>query len=181
MSKIIDTNTLKPFLENPNREYHPRELSRLLKISPTTAGKFLESLKKQNYLLKRKERGHLLYRANTDNEAYRDLKTHYNITKIKKSGLVDHLISEYNYPKTIILFGSYAKAENTPESDIDLFIASEITKEPNLKKFEKKLGCEIQLFCANKKKFNQMKENSKELLNNILNGKILYGYIEAFQ
>ncbi len=181
MSKKIDTYTLKPFIENPNREYHLRELSRLLKISPTTVGKNLESLKKENYLLKRKDRGHLLYRANTDSDAYKDTKTYYNITRIKKSGLIDFLTNEYNYPKTIILFGSYAKAENTPQSDIDLFIVSETTKEPNLKKFEKKLGCEIQLFTANQRKFKQMKENSKELLNNILNGKILYGYIEAFQ
>ncbi len=181
MSEKIDIDTLQPFIENPFNEFHVREIARILKISPTTAGKCLESLKKEDYLLKKKERGHLLYRANTESENYKELKTYYNIRKIKKSGVVDFLIKEFNYPEAIILFGSYAKAENTPVSDIDIFILSEAKKEPDLALLEKRIGCKIQLFTANRKKFNQMLKESKELLNNILNGKILYGYVEVFR
>jgi len=181
MSSKIDTDLLKPFLEDPQREFHLREFARIHKISPTTAGKILENLRKDNYLLKKKERGHLLYRANTDSVEYKYLKAFYNVSKINDSGLVDFLVDEFNYPEAIVLFGSYAKSENTPKSDIDIFVLSEIKKEPEVSRFEKALKCKIQLFSANRTKFNQMTKESKELLNNILNGKILYGYLEVFR
>lgn len=181
MSLKIDTDLLKLFFEDPQREFHLREFARIQKISPTTAGKFLENLRKDNYLLKRKERGHLLYRANTDSVEYKNLKVFYNISKINDSGLVDFLVEYFNYPEAIVLFGSYAKAENTPKSDIDIFVLSEFKKESDVSRFEKALKCKIQLFSANRTKFNQMAKESKELLNNILNGRILYGYLEVFR
>ena len=180
MSEKIDISTLRIFIENPAKEFHVREIARMLNISPTTAGNNLKKLKKDKYLLQKKELGHIRYRAKTDSENYKDIKTYYNIRKIKNSGLVEFLITKLNYPETIILFGSYAKAENTPISDIDIFILSETKKEPNVTNFEKILGCKLQLFLTNKKKLNQMIKDSKELLNNILNGKILYGYFEVF-
>ncbi len=181
MSLKIDTELLKHFFDDPHREFHLREFARIHKISPTTAGKILENLRKENYLLKRKERGHLLYRANTDGEEYKNLKAFYNVSKITNSGLVNFLVDEFNYPEAIVLFGSYAKAENTLKSDIDIFVLSEVKKEPDVSKFEKALKCKIQLFSADRTKFNQMANDSKELLNNILNGRILYGYLEVFR
>jgi len=42
LSKIMDI-----FLDNPEREYHVREIAKLFNISPSTASKYLDELKKE--------------------------------------------------------------------------------------------------------------------------------------
>jgi len=72
------------------------------------------------------------------------------------------------------LFGSSAFGEDTIESDIDIFIQC-AGKSIELSKFQRKIGRKINLFFE--EKFNDL---SRELRNNIINGKILYGYIKVF-
>lgn len=182
MSIIIDKNKiLKIFFENPAEEFHVRELAKLLKIAPTTATKYADLLTRQKILEKRREINLILYRANMESNSYRINKTFYNINKIIGSGLVSFIEEKFNHPEAISLFGSYAKGENTKKSDIDLFILSESKRELNLTEFEKTLKCRIQFFTFNRKSFEEMKEKNKELLNNILNGHVLYGFLEVFQ
>ena len=181
MSKRIDTLViLKYFFEEPNRAFHIRELAKLTKLAPTTVTSYLEYFRKKGLLTKQKERNYVLYRAETTNQFFKEEKKHYNIIKLKESGLIDFLNEELNYPETIILFGSYAKAENIKGSDIDLFVLSETKKELNLNKFEKELKAKIQLFIHTKREFNIMKSKNKELLNNIINGVKIQGFLEVF-
>ena len=78
-------------------------------------------------------------------------------------------------PKVIILFGSYCRGEDIEESDIDIFIESK-KQEINLDRFERALKRKIEIH------FNDNFNNyPKELKNNILNGCVLYGYLEAFE
>ena len=171
---------LKHFMENPEREIHIRELAKEAKISPTTATNYLEELKKENLLSKEKSRNVILYKANSDNPLFKETKKYYNIKKILKSGLLDYLNQELNYPEAIILFGSYAKGENIKRSDVDIFISTESKKQVSLKEFERKLGAEIHLFIYSKKQIEELKVKNKELLNNVLNGIKLSGFIEVF-
>lgn len=181
MSKKIDNLTiLKFFIDEPNRRFHIRELSKLTKLAPTTVTNYLNDFKNKGFLEEKKERNYILYRANAENRSYNDLKLYYNIKKIRDSGLIDFLIDELNHPQAISLFGSFRKSENLPSSDIDLFILSPIKKELNLNLFEKKLNHNIQLFINSKKEFDLMKKNNKELLNNILNGIVIEGFLEVF-
>ena len=105
---------------------------------------------------------------------------HYNLNLLYDSGLVNYLIKELNWPEAIILFGSFARAENSSASDIDLLIISSSKKEAKLTKFEKKTGYKIQIFIHSKKDIEKMKEKNKELLNNWVNGITLYGFWEVF-
>lgn len=169
-----ELNILKLFFENPNKEFNVREVARLLKISPATASKKLKRLAKANILKKRKERILTLYKANLDNDFYRDLKIFYNIRKIKESGFLNALNKFYLKP-VVILFGSCAYGIDTETSDFDLLIISEKTvKFPNIQKFEKKLNRKIQLFIV--KEIKELK--NKHLINNILNGIVLQGKIK---
>tara|TARA_B100001971_G_C18152189_1_gene516458 strand:- start:541 stop:1086 length:546 start_codon:yes stop_codon:yes gene_type:complete len=180
MSKTINNwKIMELFFNNPNRDFHIRESAKLIAINPMTASKYLDKFVKENLLLKRKERNNILFSANTENILFKEEKKHYNIIKIMKSGLIKYFEKELNYPKSIILFGSYAKGENIQESDIDIFIMSEIKKKFNLEKFEKILKADMQLFIYSKKEFNEMKKKNKELLNNIINGVKLSGFIEV--
>ena len=102
-------------------------------------------------------------------------------SQLNKSGVINHLIDKFNFPEAIILFGSFAKAENIKRSDIDLLVISPLKKEINLEKFGKKLGHKIQLFVYSSKDIKKMKQNNKELLNNLINGRVIYGYWEIFK
>jgi predicted nucleotidyltransferase len=172
---------LKYFINEPEREFHVRELAKIIKKSPTTISKYLTQMEKENLLLSRREFGHLLFRANNESQDFKDKKLFYNINLIRRSGLINHLESELNYPKAIVLFGSFAKAENIPSSDIDLMIVTSSKKELNLIKFENKIGHSIQLFLVNPSKIEQMKKSNPQLLNNFINGFILSGYLEVFK
>ena len=87
---------------------------------------------------------------------------------------------QYHEPEAMILFGSYAKGEDGPRSDIDLLIITPLKKEQELKRFEKRLGRPIQLFLKSREDVEKMKIKNKELLNNWINGIVIEGYWEVF-
>ena len=76
-------------------------------------------------------------------------------------------------PKSIIVFGSYAKGEDIEDSDIDIFVECEEEK-LDLEPFEKQLKRKVQFHFK-----ENFKAYSKELRNNIINGIILRGYLEV--
>jgi len=180
MSKIISTeDLLKNFFKFPNEWFHVREVARLLKMNPTTVSKYLNKLSNGGLLIKKEERGHLLFKAKTENYKYKDAKIHYNIESLRNSGLIDYLERELHFPEAIVLFGSYARGENDQNSDIDIFVVSNKKKELDLNQFEKKLMSKIQLFVKNKNEFVKLQKENKNLVNSIINGIILKGFLEV--
>ena len=80
MSKIIDKQSfLKHFYEEPNRWFHVREMARLRKLNPSTASKYLNQLNKERLLTKREELDHVLFKADTESNSFKDAKIYYNI------------------------------------------------------------------------------------------------------
>ncbi len=180
MSKKLDY-MLELFIEDSYRKFNVREVARLAKLSPSTASKHLNIAAKNGLLKREKSRNLILYSADQESQSFRDMKIYVNIKKIRASGLVEFIEKELNYPEAIVLFGSYAKGENKKDSDIDLFILSDSKNELNLKVFEKKLGTEIQVFFHSHKGLERMKVTNKELLNNIINGIRLSGFLEVLR
>ncbi|MBU4070105.1 MAG: nucleotidyltransferase domain-containing protein [Nanoarchaeota archaeon] len=174
-------NILEIFIKEPEKEFHVRQISKLLKKSPTTISKNLKELEEKGILKSEKRLNHLLFKANLKNEKFKLSKLNYNLNQLHNSGLIDYLVKKFNYPEAIILFGSFAKAENTLISDIDLLIITSSRKEVMLDKFEKKIGQKIQLFMHSKKEIENMKKKNKELLNNWVNGNVIYGFWELFK
>ncbi len=177
----MDNQVLDFFMKEPGKEFHVRQLSKLLKKSPTTISKYLKNLEKKDILKSEKKFNHLLFRANVESKKFKKLKLNYNLELLESSGLIDYLVKEFNHPEAIVLFGSFAKAENISKSDIDLLIVSPLKKEIELNKFEKRLRNKIQLFIHSKKEIERIKEKNKELLNSWINGIVIYGYLEVFK
>lgn len=167
MLKII--NDLQPYFKNCYREFSVREYSREIGVSPPTASKMLNGFVSEGLLKRRNERGFLLFRINRENLIVRDLSCIYWNEKLKE--LIKFLGDEL-YASSIVLFGSLSKLETTEKSDIDIAVFSKSKKNIDLKKFEKKLGREIQIFV-----FESLEKINKELRRNILNGYILGGYL----
>jgi len=133
---------------------------------------------KRKVLISEKKLNHLFFKANTENSTFKILKRNYNFEKIYTCGLIDYLEKEFNYPEGIILFGSFAKGEENEKSDIDMMIISPLHKTINLKKFEHILHHPIHLFVYSSTAIEKLKKENKGLLNNIINGIVLYGFWE---
>ncbi len=168
------------FFDEPVTEYSVREFARLRKISPSTASSYLQNMKKQELLVKRKERNLVLYKANTEAAQYKDAKKYANIKRIRESRVLEE-IEKRIHPLTVFLFGSYAKGENQKESDIDLFILTHNKTTLDLSHFQKILKANIQVFLFTPKEMPTLKEKNPNLLNNIINGTRLTGFWEVFE
>ena len=173
------SNILKPFFENPNDNFQIRELSRLLKINHTTIRQYLINLVKDGLIEVERGKPYDYFKAST-NKKFLNLKLFFNLEKLRKSGIIEQIEKDYDYP-IIILFGSYANATDDSNSDIDLFILTEINKEINYSKFEKELNRKITPHFFSEKKFNLAKNKNPDLLNNILNGIVLSGKLGVFK
>jgi predicted nucleotidyltransferase len=176
MDKILEF-----FIKEPEREFHVREIAKLLKKSPTTVSKYLKEYENKGILISNAKLNHLLFKANMDFNKFKQIKLNYNLNLLNESGLIDFLGQEFNHPEAIVLFGSFAKAENNKNSDIDLLIVSPKKQEINIEKFEKILGSKIQLFVHSKNDLDKLKTKNKELLNNWINGIVIYGYFEVLK
>lgn len=163
-------NSMKPFFVDCYRRISVREYARLQKISPPTASKKLEEMYKKGLLKKQKEKVYLYYFANKDSELFIDISRIYWKIVLTDSGFLEFLEKEFLNP-LVVLFGSSAKAEVKPDSDIDVGVFLVSKKELKLDEFEKKMKRKIQLFM-----FKNIEEiKSEELRNNILNGFKLKG------
>jgi len=93
-----------------------------------TVRSHLNKLTKENILIKKPGRLFTTYSTNANSQKYLNLKLYYNLEKLRESNLIKDLEYFYDYP-VIILFGSYSKATNVKESDIDIAVITNIRKE----------------------------------------------------
>ena len=176
----METNLtiLAPFFEEPNREFSIRELSRILKINHTTIRMHLNHLKKEGHLSLRKQGIYTFYRL-TENKKTINIKLYYNLEKIRKSGIIEDFEREYALP-TIVIFGSYAKARDNQNSDIDICLISNINKEFKAEKYEKELHRKVSIHRFTKQAFEKSGKTNPGLVNSICNGIVLSGELEIF-
>ena len=159
------------FFENPTKEHHIRGTATALNIPKTTVSYQFNNLLKEKIIIKETNGIFPSFKANETSEIYRFYKREEFLKKLIQIKLLDYLEEEFN-PKCIMLFGSFAKAEYDKNSDIDLFVQAKESKY-DLEKFERKLKHKINiLFEPN------LESLSPELLNNIINGVKLRGFIK---
>ena len=163
---------LNIFFEYPTEDFHIREIAKKLKIPKTTVSYHIKELLKKKVIIKRKKGVFPSFKANETNELYRFYKKQEFLKKIIEIGLLDYIENRYN-PRCIILFGSFAKAEYDSKSDVDIFVQAKESK-IDLTKFEKKIKHKINIF------FEENIGNlSSNLLNNIINGVKLRGFLKV--
>lgn len=165
------------FFDEPTKAHYLAEISNKVGLAHTSIKKHLLQLEKlsiiKESLEKKGKRNFPVYKADLESERYKKYKKINNIIQIEESGLIDFL-KERLMPKSIVLFGSYSRGEDIEDSDIDLFIECE-KEEIDVGKFEKQLNKKIELHFK-----EDFKKYAKELKNNIVNGIVLYGYLEVF-
>ena len=170
-----ETLILNLFFQNPTKRFNIREISRLIRIAPSTVSIYVKKLSKKGFIKEEKIGKFTYFTADIENEDFIFEKKIYNLKIIRDSELIKYLSSLYS-PETIILYGSFARGQDIEESDIDIAIINPYKRKiQNLKKYESKLGRKIHTL--------EIKDISKikhELLINIINGIIIYGKLKWF-
>ena len=164
---------LQEFFDFPKKDFQTRELSRRIKLAQISVINHLRALVKDGLVIKEYKYIYPSFIANRDNEMFKLLKKQNLVFRIKNFSLINFL-EEKLRPNCVVLFGSGSRGEDVENSDIDIFIQAKETS-LNLEKYEKLLNRKINLLFE-----PNLKNLSRELLNNIINGEILYGYLKVF-
>ena len=165
------------FFREPTKEHYLKEISKEAKLAHTSVKTYLKKLENEavikKIIQKKGTRTFPIYKANINSGAYKRNKRHYNRNHHEFYGLLSYLGNKL-MPKVMVLFGSYSRGEDTEESDIDIFVECQ-KQDIDLTQYEKALNRKVQLH------FNKnFKALPIELKNNIINGVVLWGYLEAF-
>ncbi|MBN2881836.1 nucleotidyltransferase domain-containing protein [Candidatus Woesearchaeota archaeon] len=170
------------FFSFPEIETGLNDLCSDLKISKTTAKIVVETLIKEEFLI-RKVYGKAWRLTCNQNHFYNfSRKVSFNLSMIYDAyynGLRDIIFNAVGNPRSIILFGSYRKGDDTNKSDID--IAVEVFDNKDLQIIEiaqiqqfgyrTNVPVNLHIFSRNKIDIN--------LFSNIANGIILEGFLEV--
>ena len=163
----------------PDKEFSLSDLAKLASVRKSNIGAILKELENIGFIEISKLANLWRIKANQQSWVYIRSKIVYNLNFAYQSGLVDFLIDYFKNPKSIVLFGSFRKGEDMSNSDIDVAIETEEDKEyeiiglSGLADFEKRIGRKIQIHLFN------MKNADSNVLNNILNGIVLWGFLEV--
>jgi len=118
-----EQKVLNFIIQNPRLDYLAVEIQKGSKISKAGAHIALKSLVKQKWADCQKRGKTFFYSVNFEDPAIREFKQLNNVLKLRP--LVKTLST---HALKIILFGSAARGEDMPDSDLDLFI---LTSLPN--------------------------------------------------
>lgn len=169
---ILNNNNekiLKLFLKKPTTGFQIRDVIRLTKLGNPTVVRGLKLLISKKLITKKQGRVYPFYEANLEDNFFRKLKIFYNLICLEDA---IKTIIEKTRPSCIVLFGSGAKGEDIEKGDIDLFVQAE-RKEINISSSEKKLNRKINLLFE-----PDLNKLNKELVNNLINGIVVYGFIK---
>ncbi|MBI2541963.1 nucleotidyltransferase domain-containing protein [Candidatus Woesearchaeota archaeon] len=169
IEKSTIQKVLAVFFDNPSREFHLRELSRILKLSMPTIISATDRLAKERLIIKEKGKVITKVFANRENIDFARLKRLHNLELIYRSGIIDCLSESYNQPKTIILFGSFSRGEDIEKSDIGIAVITSKRLNLDLSKYENILKKAISVHEVSLGKI------SEEFKANLLNGIVQEG------
>lgn len=177
-SKII-----KWFFSYPLLPISLSDLARETKTSKATAASVVNTLLKEDFLMK-EEIGRIWRISCNQKHRYNfTKKISYNLALVYEAlydyGIINEIYKIAGNPKTIILFGSYRKGDDTDKSDLD--IAVEVIGNEDVKiihignivklGYRKNVPVNLHIFSRRKIDLN--------LFSNIANGIVLEGFLET--
>ena len=162
-------------MDDPLERFSLRGISRKINLGLPSVSKYVKSLEEAGLILQEDIRGSILWFANREDNRFKKRKIAEWVVELEDCGLLSSLDGKMDFP-SVILFGSCALGEDVMGSDLDLCILSE-RKVVDLRKFEKKIGREIQIFEFSREEFVKLEKKNRELWKNIVNGVVLRGRI----
>ncbi|MBW2982918.1 nucleotidyltransferase domain-containing protein [Candidatus Woesearchaeota archaeon] len=167
----LELETLNYLSLKAGEKLSQRETAQALRVSPTAIANAVKKLREKNLITMQATKTINFISYNRDNPEAITHKKIENQRQLHTSGLTQHL-EEQLAGATIILFGSYAKGEDTTTSDIDIAAIGRKKKNINLTPYEKTLGRTINI-----NHYDKWDDIHKNLKDNILNGITLTGAV----
>jgi predicted nucleotidyltransferase len=179
----INQTTLKIlslYRNNYNTSLHLREISRQTNVDVKATQLQLKKLEKINIILGTTKGRNKEYNLNLNNYT-----TKYYMTLAETYTTINYLNKNYEIKKLLtetedqlgniaILFGSFAKQETTPESDIDILIITNTKPDTNtIKENAKLINREINIKSTTEEQFQQGLTNNDPLISEIIANHIL--------
>ena len=158
------------FLANPDNKYHVREIVRKLNENYNSIRRELKKLESISILKYTREANLKYYYVNKKLSIYDELHRIF----IKTDGLGDLIrekMGRINNIKTVFLYGSFAKGEETLISDIDLFIVGNPDENELIviiRDLEKELSREINYVIFDSKELRVRYQNNDPFIKNVL-------------
>lgn len=144
----------------------------MTKLAQTAVKLHLKALRDEGLVTIEKSGLYPSFRAAKENPQFKLLKAQNIVLRLHQSRTVE-AIEKACYPSCIVLFGSASRGEDSENSDIDIFVQAK-HKAIDLSKFEDGLKRKIHIVSE-----PRIKALSQELLNNIINGIVLSGYLKV--
>ena len=164
---------LTVFFDEPYREFHLREVAEISEVSPSTAKRFLDFYEASGFLVKERKANLVLFQADLENNSFRFMKVALFLFKARQ--LMDFLTEAYK-GSSIILYGSCARGEDSPESDVDLLAVGRRAEKMDLTRYEDLLGRRINVIAFDSQEWEEKAEEDKAFYERILvDGIVLKG------
>jgi predicted nucleotidyltransferase len=145
----------------PTGEFSQTDLISKLRIAKPTAIKNLNHLEKNQLVLTKRIGRTKLYKLNLRNFLVIQIKRLFNLTS--------HILAEFAEKveaRKIIVFGSYARGEDTEASDIDVLVVTDLKDEAVQKVarlISEKYGRRLAVITRTPEQYVRMAEEEKEL------------------
>lgn len=167
---------LRLYFTNPDKEYYLRELERTLSTPVSVIRKELVELERSGIFKLSKKANLCYYSLNKEYPLYNELKSIVFKT-VGIQGALAGLLSSIPGTEVAFIYGSYAKDESNPASDVDLFIIGNVDEDsllPEINKLEKTLHREINYSLYSKKNFNKKKTEKDSFIKDIIQNKKIF-------
>lgn len=170
----IRQKILARFFADESRRFYINEMARLVGTSQGTCRRELNKLVDMGLLMTAREGNMQFYHVNRKNPLYEEFKTIIQKT-IGIDALLRNALTGTEGIEFAFVFGSYAKKEFKPESDIDMAVIGDLREGllmKILKNIEKTIGREINYHIYTVKEFKE-KIKANSFIKNIIKDYIM--------
>jgi predicted nucleotidyltransferase len=179
----IRQKILSRFFADESRRFYINEMARLVNTTQGTCRRELNKLVDMGVLTTSKEGNLLYYQVNKQAPFYREFSAIIQKT-IGIEAKLKSLLQGFKGISYAFIFGSYAKREFKPESDIDVVIIGIVEEDSLIKVFkdvERAVGREINYHIYTEKEFKSKLRTDSFIKNIIKNRIIIKGDEIAFR
>ena len=168
---------LNTFFSNIGSEYYTRQLASVLGISVGTIHREIKALLSSGILNVRSVGNIKLFSLNKQNPIYEEIKNIISKTEgVVK--LVKDAVADVGGVKAAFIYGSFAKGDERPDSDVDVFVIGNDVDEDelvvNISALEKKLFKEINYTRYAESEYKKEKKKKNSFILETIRGKKIF-------
>jgi predicted nucleotidyltransferase len=175
----VNWKILGYFLSHPNTQFYANEISKKLKVSPSSANNAVKYFAEKGYLKKEEKGFATLYRLNSDNSIVVSLKRAFGLEFVLSTKPEDIFLKADPGIISLALYGSYADGTFDENSDIDFLIVTQSKKElllPAIRELEDKLEKEVSVVIFRLSEWRKLANEKDAFYKNVVvNHVLLYG------